>query len=1142
MKKLFLCLIIFPAVFQSQIWSRLGADKVPVDPLNIMNNHWGINYNGLIKNIGNGRVQAIWVDPDDANHVLIGTYGGGIYETYNALAELSSSGFPNPPNSSIHWEHITKDIPVHLVGKIIKQNNVLYAAAGGFYMNAGNYYYGNAKESRNLYGLGVIKSFDNGSTWQISDMPNPESGFLCGDFTPPSDRGIMYAASRHKVYKSFDYGDKWTDLNITFTQEGYTNRIISRIVAHPSDPNTVFVSTSSGPLGVEKVFFSKNGGSTWSDLGSLFNYNTSLPGFFNSIATTSVYVYNNDLYISLNKSYNTAVIKSSDWTNFSVVGNYVTSTPYAFSSASVDYIKTPANDYLYGMTSLLKLGANNSYTNLTYNEKNNKTHDDIRSVAFATNRGTEYIFAGHDGGISRSKDGGNTWQNIMGDLNAPLLNNMGYYTDPLDRAFDIGTQDTGWYRNDLTNPPSGSFVTRAWEGAVYTSLHNSKRIYFGTNQYTENNGAPPLQNLNTTFRGMAEDPLDYKIRYHFPHINGFVIYDNNLPSPNLFPLFANTSTGMDNIGIQPKIALNSNKNILFPIMYYTYPPPIYFQKHMLIFSKDRGQNWEDIGKNIKNADSGLPDVINHPGAMLTCVTMDDYNPNRMWVVFAGSGLINQKVYESNDFGKTWQNISYNLSNVASLGLPPKTPGNYPANQIEYDENRDILFLGTDYGLFYLDKNTKQWKIYGTGLPRAVITNIFVDDYYNEIVVGTANNGIWSAPLSDCKDMLIMEDTTWTGQNQTICGDLRVKHDFTLNVNKSNITAKNIVLEPGAKILWDGGVLNSTNPNQKSFAIGVRNSKFSIKNVTVNDYTFNNFENATLETGSIIANNSSFNVYGGSFYDNNSNSLLTLNDSFLNFYASYYHKTHNTTPNFINSEYYSGIGTINMTGTGKIKVYDKDIDVQNDDFLDKTTPVINDGNYWFESNNSISVGKNVNNVYLWGEVSAASNVDMVSKKFITFEPGTTLSNFVFARIDGSISDDLSTPYSKYNATDGDIVYSEDNEPDWESNRFGNFEEEENDKYEREIGNKEKEEVIKIYPNPVVDHIKYKLQDTSLIGSEFRIVDLNGNELYKGKFITENGEIKLTKNYPDIFLFVFNNKNEIKSIKILRQRLTDETHKN
>lgn len=1106
----FCCLLsIFPALMMSQNWSRLGANKLPSDPNNLMSS-WGP---GGIRNIGNGQVLSVWIDPANANHILIGTFGGGIYETFDGLSENLTS---------IHWQSKTQNLPVHNVAKIVKSNGVLYASSG-FYLQASNLYYSNAKESRKLYGLGIIKSNDNGATWQISNMPNTELGFYGLDFTEPTNSGVMYAVSRHKIYKSVDFGDNWTDLNISFTQEGLTNKIFTNIVVHPSNPNVVFVSTTSGTDGDEKVFKSNNGGVSWAGLGTFFNY--SLISSYNTTGgITSLYKDGADLYIGFNKNnYNTTVIKSSDWTNFALVGNY--STPFSYSSPN--YIKAFGKNFLYGMTSLIQLNSTGN-TNLTYE----KTHDDIRGINFITANGLNYIFTGHDGGISRSKDGGATWQNIMGDLNIPLINNLGYYTDPQDRAFDIGCQDTGWYRNEITSPPSESFVTKSYEGAVYTSMHN-KRIYFENGYYSDNNGIT-LTPFSGIMRGMIEDPLDYRMRYHTNYGNQFYVYNNNMFSGNLFPNFAITP-GTDNIGVQPKVALNSNKNILLPIMYFTTGG--YNTKHGLIFSRDRGITWEDVGQNIKNADVGLTDVMNYSGAMLTCVTMDDYHPNRMWAVFAGSGLINQKVYESNDYGKTWQNISFNLSDMTSLGLPAKTPNNYPVNQVEFDENRDVLFIGTDYGLLYLDKTItpNQWKIYGTGLPRSIVTNIFIDDYYNEIVIGTAGNGMYSAPLTDCKDVLISQNTIWTGQNKTICGDLRVKHDIILNISNSNITSKNIILEPGAKIIWDGGSLSSSNSNgNKSFVIGSRDSYFTIKNITVNNYIVNNFEDATLQTGNLTLNNTMLNAYDGSFYDNIDNTLLTLNDSSLNFYSSYYYKTHNVTGNLINSNYYSGLEKINITGNGKINVYDQNISIQNDNLYNRITPVVNTGNYLFESNDRVIIGNNINSSVISGDVNLSSKVEIVAKNFINLEKGTILNPNSYLWINNLITSNLTTPYSRFGATDSQIQYGE-TEINWITNKNEEDERSEINYMSNSVASIIEDD-IKIYPLPIVTHLNYQINEKDLIGKKAAIISNDGRTV-KTIHLENKGKIDFTNVPTGVYYFVVESEKGRISKKIIKQGLTD-----
>lgn len=1090
-------LVLYPILIFTQNWTKLGKQSWPTNPNNITTTDYYWPPNGM-GNIGNGQIMSIWVDPKDENHVLIGSFGGGIHESFNAI----SGG------NSVVWSHKTANIPLSNVSKIIKKSGVIYASSG-FYLNASNYNISNAKQDKYLYGLGVIKSTDGGNSWQIPIMPDITRGFNCTDFTPPNNDGVMFAISRTQVYKSNNFGNNWSNAGQALSTP--RNMILEKISLNSINSNIVYVTGSFGTLG--KVYKSIDGGNSWTNIDSNL---TALVANFGSIQRSTITVDgSNNLYITISNGSRVIILKSTDWNNFSIVNDLY--------CASYNLKMNGNNFYLAGMDSLYKITGFNTVENINKISTGQwKMHVDARDLQFAnTIDGKTYLYCGNDGGINISEDNGNTWRNITGNFVGHIINNMGYYSDPNDRVYDIGTQDDGWYRNEMTIPLSESqtFITRHYEGSVYTSPHN-KRIYFESGDYSDNDGITRIGNC-CTVRSMTEDPLDYQIGYFNGYTESAAPYKSflykaniiNNTKINIFPQNALSTQTENNIGMKPAVALNSNKNILYPINHYSGTvSPINF----LFYSNDGGNNWTDVGAKIKLADTNLPDPMSTPFNLISWVAIDEYQPNRMWVTFSTAGLSGQKIYESNDYGNTWTNISYNLSTLSNLNFPQNTPTNFPVNVVEYDENRDILFIGSDYGVFYLDRTVSpnQWKIYGTGLPKSIITNLFIDDYYNELVIGTLGNGVWSAPLSNCKDELIMTNSSWDGLTKNICGDLRIKHDITLTINHSNITARNIILEPNARIIWTDGQLYSSDLSKKSFIIGSRGSVVSLEGVSVNNYILNNFDTSTLVSKNNTFNTSELNIFKESFFDYFVDSQIILNNSKINFYSNYYYKTHLLTQNLINGNYYSNFDSINMSGYGAVFALDNIVMIQNENLIDANSPVVNYGNYIFKANDYIKCGNNVNNNMTNGFVNINSKAEMVAKNFITLENGTNIDgNSVFIHIDNTIPPTITAPYSKASNTVVDI-----------------------NKNQNPIESNASSDKIDFFPNPVKDYLNYKTSGKSKLGS-IEIFNISGEKVFNREINSNEGTIDLTKLKTGVYILKYKLDGKISSKKIIKTGLTD-----
>jgi len=96
-------------------------------------------------------------------------------------------------------------------------------------------------------------------------------------------------------------------------------------------------------------------------------------------------------------------------------------------------------------------------------------------------------------------------------------------------------------------------------------------------------------------------------------------------------------------------------------------------------------------------------------------------------------LAGKKVYFSDNGGESWQNISYDLPNV-------------PVNRIVYDSKNKNLYIGNDLGVYVLKE--EKWIPLGIGLPKVIITSMFLDLLRNELVISTFGQGIWYISLKN----------------------------------------------------------------------------------------------------------------------------------------------------------------------------------------------------------------------------------------------------------------------------------------------------------------------------------------------------------------------------------------------------------
>ncbi len=141
-------------------------------------------------------------------------------------------------------------------------------------------------------------------------------------------------------------------------------------------------------------------------------------------------------------------------------------------------------------------------------------------------------------------------------------------------------------------------------------------------------------------------------------------------------------------------------------------------------SQDGGMTFTDVTGNIPDAPQGyfrVKRVEPSNFAPGTCYVVMDNHRNEDW---------NPYVYVTRDFGQTFTNITNNLP----VG---------PTNVITEDpKNPNLLYLGTEFGLFISLNGGQEWQRFQNGLPTVRVDDILVHPRDNDLVVGTHGRSIW----------------------------------------------------------------------------------------------------------------------------------------------------------------------------------------------------------------------------------------------------------------------------------------------------------------------------------------------------------------------------------------------------------------
>ena len=339
-------------------------------------------------------------------------------------------------------------------------------------------------------------------------------------------------------------------------------------------------------------------------------------------------------------------------------------------------------------------------------------HADIDIMIYHNNK----IYVGSDGGIFVANDPLNVSSNYYTDLTDGLGIRQFYkigisQTDPV--IVSGGSQDNGTsvYRADgiwydwLGADGMETFIDHSNPNTMYGTSQNGS-LYKSFDQGATRSGLPsPDDKSGSWVTPFEQDPNDFNTIY-----SG---YDE---------IYKSTNGGQDLINgdqswvsISQNFGSNANHLKIAPsdsnTLYAAYVENLYI-------TTNGGSNgdWTQL--------TGFSGYINS-------IAIHPTNPNKIAIATTSS----EKVYVSIDGGQNWSLAMYDLPNFSALALVWDTI-----------YNEDILYLGMNYGIYYLRDNETTWASYSTGLPNVQISELEINTADNKLYAATYGRGLWRVNL------------------------------------------------------------------------------------------------------------------------------------------------------------------------------------------------------------------------------------------------------------------------------------------------------------------------------------------------------------------------------------------------------------
>src|SRR5882724_1808101 len=141
-------------------------------------------------------------------------------------------------------------------------------------------------------------------------------------------------------------------------------------------------------------------------------------------------------------------------------------------------------------------------------------------------------------------------------------------------------------------------------------------------------------------------------------------------------------------------------------------------------SRDGGATWTNVAKNVP----GIGETYH-----ISRVEPSHFDAATCYLAVDGhrSDDLKPYLFVTRDYGQTWTSIVQNLPSVGNVNVVREDP-----------KNKDLLYAGTEFGLFISLNGGGEWKPFMSGLPRVCVDDILVHPRDNDLIVGTHGRGIY----------------------------------------------------------------------------------------------------------------------------------------------------------------------------------------------------------------------------------------------------------------------------------------------------------------------------------------------------------------------------------------------------------------
>ena len=694
----------------------------------------GLELRSIGPAVKSGRIADVVLDPEDRGTWYVAVASGGVWKTANA---------------GTTWTPIFDREGSYSIGCVtLDPNNsqVVWVGTGE----------NNSQRSAG-YGDGVYRSRDGGESWDNAGLGQSEHiGKIAVD---PRDSSVVYVAAQgplwspggdRGLYKSTDGGETWDAVLEISENTGVTD-----VVFDPRNPDVLYAASfqrrrrqwalvAGGPESA--IYKSTDAGATWRKL------TRGLPSGVD-VGRIGLAVSPHDpdiVYATIAATRDASGFYRSEnrGESWRKISDYVPIDPQYYMEIFPDPHRF---ERLYQFDVFMQVSEDGGHT---WNPLGNEfKHVDHHALAFDP-EDPDYLLSGTDGGLYETWDRGKTWKHVSNlsitqfyrvgiDNDFPFYNVYGGTQDndsiggPSRTTTTHGIRNSDWFitiggdgyqtRVDPEDPnvlysmwqyghlvrydkkngetvdiqpqpgPDEEPLTWNWDAPFILSPHSPTRLYFAGNRLfrSDDRGDTWRAISDNLTRGIDRNKLEVMGR----------VWSVDAVWKNVFTSFYGNATALDESPVAEGLIYAGTDDGLVHV------------------TEDGGENWRRVERF-----PGVPE-----NTLVADLTASRHSADTVYALFNNhkSGDFSAYVLKSTDRGRTWKSITGDV------------PERHVAwSLVEDHVNADLLFLGTEFGLFFTLEGGGTWTQLTGGVPTVAFRDLEIQQRENDLVAASFGRGFF----------------------------------------------------------------------------------------------------------------------------------------------------------------------------------------------------------------------------------------------------------------------------------------------------------------------------------------------------------------------------------------------------------------